>query len=55
MIRKTTGAVGFDEIDKALVAVEINVAASLGVLTIIFIRALPIVPKGNGLLYFLLS
>ncbi len=46
MINKTTGAVGLDEIDKALVAVAINVAASLGVLAIICIRALPIVYQG---------
>ena len=46
MINETTGAVGLDEIEKALVAVAINVAASLGVLAIICIRALPIVHRG---------
>ena len=46
MINETTGAVGIDEIDKALVAVAINVAASLGVLAIICICALPIVHRG---------
>ena len=46
MINKTTGAIGLDEIDKALVAVAINVAASLGVIVINCIRALPIVHRG---------
>ena len=46
MINNKTGAVELDEIDKALVAVAINVAASLGVLAIIYIRALPIVHRG---------
>ena len=46
MINKTTGAIGLDEIDKVLVAISINVAASLGVLAIICIRALPIVHLG---------
>ena len=46
MINKTTGAVGLDDIGKALVVAAINVAASLGVLAIICIRALPIVHQG---------
>ena len=47
MINETTWAIGIlDEIDKALVAIAINVSASLGVLVIICIHALPIVHRG---------
>ena len=42
-MNEANGAVGFDEVDKAPAAVAINVAAFLGILTIICIRALPIV------------
>ena len=41
MINETTGAVGLDEIDKALVFIAIDVAAFLG--AIIGIHALPII------------
>ena len=46
-INEATGAVGFNEIDKALAAVVIDVAAFLGVLTLICICALPFVHRGE--------
>ena len=44
-----------DKIDKALVAVAINVAASLGSLRSFAYMLFPLFTEGNGLLYFLLS
>ena len=54
MINKTTAAVGFDEIDQALVAVAINFAASRGSVQSFTSVFLSLSTKGNGRPYLLL-